>query len=105
MKLLLIHQYFAAPSESGGTRHYEFAQHLIARGHEVTIVASDANYASGKRIVDRPRLYTKQCLDGIRLFRASAYPILFGAAIGWERSSNGQVTRSFASLRMTARSE
>jgi glycosyltransferase involved in cell wall biosynthesis len=76
MKILLIHQYFATPSEMGGTRHYELAQHLIRAGHEVTIVASDTSYSTGKRVVNRTRLVTEQRLDGIRLLRAYSYPSL-----------------------------
>jgi glycosyltransferase involved in cell wall biosynthesis len=38
MKILYFHQHFALPSESGGTRSYEFARKLIERGHEVTMV-------------------------------------------------------------------
>jgi len=33
---LLIHQAFAAPTNPGGTRHYELASGLVARGHHVT---------------------------------------------------------------------
>jgi lipopolysaccharide/colanic/teichoic acid biosynthesis glycosyltransferase/glycosyltransferase involved in cell wall biosynthesis len=76
MKLLLIHQYFAAPNESGGTRHYELCRHLVDRGAEVTIVASDLSYHSGKRVTKRPRLLTREKLDGIRLHRAYTYPSL-----------------------------
>lgn len=38
MKILYLHQYFSTPSGSAGTRSYEFARRLIARGHEVTMV-------------------------------------------------------------------
>lgn len=38
MKVLYLHQYFTTPAFSGGTRSYEFAQQLLKRGHEVTIV-------------------------------------------------------------------
>ncbi len=48
MHLVLIHQGFVTPAEGGGTRHYEFAQHLAAQGARVSVVASDANYLSGQ---------------------------------------------------------
>jgi lipopolysaccharide/colanic/teichoic acid biosynthesis glycosyltransferase/glycosyltransferase involved in cell wall biosynthesis len=76
MKILIIHQYFAAPNESGGTRHYELSRHLVGQGHEVTIVASDLSYHSGQRVTVRARLLTRQDLDGIRLFRAYTYASL-----------------------------
>lgn len=40
MKVTYLHQYFATPSMSGGTRSYEFAKRLVARGHDVTVVTS-----------------------------------------------------------------
>lgn len=40
MKLLYLHQYFSLPSGSTGTRSYEFAKHLVSRGHKVTVLTS-----------------------------------------------------------------
>ncbi len=76
MRLLLIHQYFAGPSEPGGTRHYELASHLVRAGHDCTIVASTMNYASGKRVVEGHGLVVEQQIDGIRILRAYTYPSL-----------------------------
>ena len=39
MHILIIHQAFASLDEPGGTRHYEFARLLAARGHTVTVIA------------------------------------------------------------------
>lgn len=76
MRLLLIHQYFAGPTEPGGTRHYELAAHLVRQGHECTIVASTINYSSGKRAVAGRGLVVEQNIDGIRVLRAYTYPSL-----------------------------
>lgn len=38
MKILYFHQHFSTPQGSTGTRSYEFARHLIACGHNVTMV-------------------------------------------------------------------
>jgi len=38
MHVLYFHQYFTTPAGSGGTRSYEFAQALLAKGHRVTMV-------------------------------------------------------------------
>lgn len=38
MKFLYFHQHFSTPSGSMGTRSYEMAQRLLARGHAVTMV-------------------------------------------------------------------
>lgn len=42
MKVLYFHQHFTIPTQAGGTRSYEFAQHLIQRGHSVTMVCGEA---------------------------------------------------------------
>ena len=38
MRILYFHQHFVTPRGSGGIRSYEFAQRLLARGHQVTMV-------------------------------------------------------------------
>ena len=38
MRVLYFHQHFVTPRGSGGIRSYEFAQRLLARGHQVTMV-------------------------------------------------------------------
>ena len=40
MKILYIHQYFATRNGKTGTRSYEFAKHLLRRGHRVTMLTS-----------------------------------------------------------------
>ena len=40
MHVLYFHQYFTTPSTAGGTRSYEMARQLIARGHKVTMVCA-----------------------------------------------------------------
>jgi len=40
MRVLYLHQYFTTPSMSGGTRSYEIARRLVAKGHEVHMIAS-----------------------------------------------------------------
>ncbi|HEY5902697.1 MAG TPA: glycosyltransferase family 4 protein [Anaerolineales bacterium] len=48
MHILIIHQAFATMGEPGGTRHYELARHLAARGHRVTVIASPVSYITGR---------------------------------------------------------
>lgn len=38
MRVLYFHQHFTTPDGSGGIRSYEFAQALLKRGHQVTMV-------------------------------------------------------------------
>ena len=40
MKITYLHQYFNTPDMAGGTRSYEMARRLAARGHEVKMVTS-----------------------------------------------------------------
>ena len=70
MKILLINQSFVPPDEPGHTRHFEMAQYLRRCGHEMVIVASDSNYQTGLRTVQRKGLYIEQEIDGIRVLRA-----------------------------------
>jgi glycosyltransferase involved in cell wall biosynthesis len=82
MRLLLIHQYFAGPTEPGGTRHYELASHLVRQGHECTLVASTLNYTSGQRAVEGWGLSVEQNLDGIRVLRSYTVPLLHHSFAG-----------------------
>jgi glycosyltransferase involved in cell wall biosynthesis len=68
MHILIIHQAFASIDEPGGTRHYEFARWLVARGHKVTVIASSISYLTGS---DAQQL--NEPMDGIQILRASVY--------------------------------
>ena len=41
MNILYFHQHFQIPTQAGGTRSYEMARALIARGHRVTMVCGE----------------------------------------------------------------
>lgn len=47
--LLIIHQAFSSLNDTGGTRHFEFAKHLIRSGSKVTVVTSGMNYLTAKK--------------------------------------------------------
>lgn len=48
MRIIYLHQYFRTPAMSGGTRSYEMARRLVARGHEVhMITAGDTGFRRG----------------------------------------------------------
>ena len=76
MRILLINQAFVSPDEPGHTRHFEMAKFLQSRGHELVIVASDLNYQTGQRTVERRGLFAEQVIDGVRILRAYIYPAL-----------------------------
>ena len=76
MKILLINQAFVSPDEPGHTRHFEMAQFLRSHGHELVIVASDLNYQTGKKTIERKGLFAEQVIEGVRVMRAYIYPAL-----------------------------
>ena len=52
MKVLYFHQHFSTPDGAGGTRSYEFARALVARGHRVTLVCGRSEF--GRTKTDKP---------------------------------------------------
>ncbi len=76
MKILLINQAFVSPDEPGHTRHFELAKFLLSHRHKLVIVASDLNYQTGKRTVERKGVFAEQVIDGVRVLRAYIYPAL-----------------------------
>ncbi len=77
MHILLIHQAFTAIDEPGGTRHHEIAQYLTKQGHEVTIIASNISYLTGKSKLETDPWREKNETDpGISIIRAYTYPAL-----------------------------
>lgn len=76
MKILIIHQAFATLQEGGGTRHYEFAQHLIKAGHEVIVITSSVNYLTGQSTQQGSNLITEETIEGIRILRVYTFAII-----------------------------
>jgi len=65
LRLLYFHQHFATPKGSSGTRSYEFARALIARGHQVTIICG-AHKLSGLDLpYDEAKGWHRGLVDGI----------------------------------------
>jgi len=52
----------------GGTRHVELAQRLARRGHRVTIITSQINYFSGKRLGEK-RWISREREQGLEIVR------------------------------------
>jgi glycosyltransferase involved in cell wall biosynthesis len=78
MHLLLIHQAFATLGEPGGTRHHEMARYLAAQGHQVTVLAGQVSYMTGRR---GSRGWATREVDdaGVTIIRCYTYP-------AWHRS-------------------
>jgi len=69
MHLLIIHQVFVSPKEAGGTRHFELARYLKSKGHQVTIIASDVSYLTGRKVLQHRGLVGEEEIEGIRVLR------------------------------------
>jgi len=72
MHVVLIHQAFASPREAGGTRHFEFARRVVARGNKATIIASSLSYHSGGQAGGSRR----EIIEGVEVIRTYTYPSL-----------------------------
>lgn len=64
MKILYLHQYFATPESSGGTRSYEMAKRLVAKGHEVELITSSA-FLPKRYVLDKG--WNRLEIEGIKL--------------------------------------
>lgn len=82
MKVLYFHQHFSTPQGSTGTRSYEMARRLIARGHRVTMVCGSSGagrtgltgaFASGRR---------RGAVDGIDLIE---FDLAYSNKLGFSR--------------------
>lgn len=75
MHILLIHQAFTSLDEAGGTRHYEIASHLAAKGHSISIITSPISYLTGKK-KDNASVKNRRNKEEIKIFHTYAYPAL-----------------------------
>jgi glycosyltransferase involved in cell wall biosynthesis len=65
VRLLYFHQHFATPRGASGTRSYEFARALIARGHQVTVVCGAHAHSGLELPYDADRGWHRGDIDGI----------------------------------------
>jgi glycosyltransferase involved in cell wall biosynthesis len=65
VRILYFHQHFTTPAGSGGTRSYEFARALVARGHKVTIVCGQGKGGGLGLPKDEKRNWHRGPVDGI----------------------------------------
>lgn len=67
MRIVYFHQHFSTPSGAAGTRSYEMARRLVARGHDVLMVCG--SYGQGHTGLDGPFLNRRRegMVDGIRV--------------------------------------
>ena len=67
------------PNDAGGTRHFELVQFFINQGHDITVIAGDINYLSGKKADDPIK---EGRYPGIRIIRVGTSKKLHGGFIG-----------------------
>lgn len=70
MLILYFHQHFSTPSGTTGTRSYEMAKRLIAKGHQVTMICGSYNGAKSglsSKFVHNMRKGTVDGIDVIEL--------------------------------------
>jgi glycosyltransferase involved in cell wall biosynthesis len=79
MRILYLHQYFATPQSSGGTRSYEFARRLIAKGHDVRVITSPGYLPEQYRKLDKT---TTVEFDGIPV---TIIPVPYGNKMSFPR--------------------
>ena len=65
MRVLYFHQHFTTPDGTGGTRSYEFARALVARGHFVTMVCGKSDRDGLVLAFDPKRNWFRGTIDGI----------------------------------------
>ena len=76
MRVTYLHQYFATPDGSTGTRSYELARRLVARGHDVTVITSNAQLPD----MADARSVVRTSVDGIRLV---VIPVAYANEMGF----------------------
>ena len=86
MRVFYIHQYFASRKGGTGTRSYEFGRHLVANGHDVTMLTS--GLANSEFPVCRGEPCCEHEIDGIRVLSVRGgynNPNLGTGLGGWRR--------------------
>lgn len=69
MRILYFHQYFSTPTGSSGTRSYELALRLIARGHSLTMVTG-VHPGGGYQLCGSPEgCLRRGSIDGISVIQ------------------------------------
>lgn len=89
MHILLIHQAIALLDEPGGTRHHEFARHLVSLGHRVTIITGQVSYLTGRTTMDGGFIQRMTDNVGVSIVRSYCLP-------GWHRSFIHRVLSSLS---------
>ena len=66
LRVAIVNQFAIPPTEAGGTRHHSLARALLARGHEVVIIAGSRNYATAVERIGDGKAVRSQEVEGVR---------------------------------------
>ena len=74
-RVLIVNHYADAPDRPTGTRHFELARQLVARGNTVTIFAAGFSHITGRdERLGRWRLFRTAWFDGVRFVWVRTLP-------------------------------
>lgn len=79
MHVLYFHQHFTTPDGAGGTRSYEFARALVAKGHRVTMVCGQSATGGLKLPWDAKARWHRGDVEGINVI---ALPLTYSNRTG-----------------------
>lgn len=65
-QLWILNHYTVAPTESGGTRHFGLARHLVEHGWETSLLAASVEHDTGKQRLEDGRKRRLDILDRVR---------------------------------------
>jgi glycosyltransferase involved in cell wall biosynthesis len=86
MNIWIFNHYAITPDMPGGTRHFDFASELRARGHDVTIYASSFHYQQFKELkLKNNEKYRVEYFDGVRFVWVKTFPY---SSNNWRRFIN-----------------
>lgn len=61
----ILNHYALAPNESGGTRHFHIAEHILTHGWKATIIAASVNHSNGKQRLSQNERTRYDYLSGV----------------------------------------
>jgi glycosyltransferase involved in cell wall biosynthesis len=96
MKILLLNQVFVSPGEPGHTRHFELAQALRRKLHEMVIIASNLNYQTGMPIDPTKNSFFEQDLEEVKVIRIPIYSAIHQSYLSRIRSFLSFMFRSIS---------
>ncbi len=86
MRILIVHQYYLARDEGGGSRFNQMAKHWSEMGHDVTVIAGTVHYATGRKKEKYRGKWLVRETDGngirvLRTYVSSGYNRGFGGRV------------------------